>query len=126
RLGRGRAGRSEPGRSATRRVRAGWRRGRGRRHDVILVATSACAVLANILVSTKSKHAPPREGSTMEEALTETATLLATVAATVRPDQLDAPTPCSEFSVAELLDHVGEELQDSEQAARKVPRTKEY
>ncbi|MFJ3788573.1 TIGR03086 family metal-binding protein [Kitasatospora sp. NPDC090091] len=61
----------------------------------------------------------------MQTALTEFATLFARAAAAVPADRLGAATPCAQFTVAELLAHVGGVLPDSERAAAKLPRTDE-
>lgn len=58
----------------------------------------------------------------MKNALSETAAVFSKTAAAVRPDQFGAPTPCREFTVGDLLDHVGGTLIDAERAARKTPR----
>ncbi|MEV4560361.1 TIGR03086 family metal-binding protein [Kitasatospora sp. NPDC049285] len=58
----------------------------------------------------------------MQTAMTEFATLFAGAAAAVPADRLAAATPCERFTVAELLEHIGGILADSERAAARVPR----
>lgn len=56
-------------------------------------------------------------------AISELATSFAGTVRAIRPDQLDARTPCKEFTVAELLGHLAPVLASSERAARKQPQT---
>ncbi|MBV6696674.1 TIGR03086 family protein [Kitasatospora aureofaciens] len=58
----------------------------------------------------------------MQTALTELAELFATTTARITPEQLDRPTPCTDFTVRQLLAHLGGVLPDSERAAHKLPR----
>lgn len=61
----------------------------------------------------------------MQTALTELAELFAGTAARITPEQLDHKTPCSEYTVGQLLAHLGGILPDSARAARKLPRPAE-
>jgi uncharacterized protein (TIGR03086 family) len=63
----------------------------------------------------------------MQTAMNELARLFADTADRVSPEQLDHPTPCSKYTVGQLLAHLGGVFPDSERAARKlaVPTTAE-
>lgn len=61
----------------------------------------------------------------MRTALSELATQFAATADRITPDQLDRRTPCPDYSVGDLLAHLGGILPDSERAARKEPRPAE-
>ncbi|MGW7370049.1 TIGR03086 family metal-binding protein [Streptomyces sp. NPDC054841] len=58
----------------------------------------------------------------MHDHIDELATAVAGTARAVRPEQLDARTPCERFTVADLLGHLAGTLADSGRAARKQPR----
>ena len=57
----------------------------------------------------------------MSDAITHAAAAAADVVAGVRPDQLDGPTPCAEFDVRTLGNHMTGFLPYSANAARKGP-----
>ncbi|MGW7402308.1 TIGR03086 family metal-binding protein [Streptomyces sp. NPDC054833] len=57
--------------------------------------------------------------STLGPAIRECADAVASTASGIRDEQLQDPTPCEKFTVAELLDHLGTTLQASARAARK-------
>ncbi|MET8450766.1 TIGR03086 family metal-binding protein [Streptomyces sp. NPDC005209] len=57
--------------------------------------------------------------STLGPAIRECADAVAATTAGIRDEQLQDPTPCEKFTVAELLDHLGTTLQASVRAARK-------
>ncbi|MGF1426693.1 TIGR03086 family metal-binding protein [Kitasatospora sp. LaBMicrA B282] len=59
----------------------------------------------------------------MQTAIQEFATAFTDTAAAIRADQLGHRTPCEQFTVAELLGHVGQVLASSERAARKQPQS---
>ena len=57
--------------------------------------------------------------STLHPAIRECADAVAATASGIRSEQLGDRTPCEKFTVAELLDHLGETLSSSARAARK-------
>ncbi|MEU5532191.1 TIGR03086 family metal-binding protein [Streptomyces sp. NPDC020362] len=61
----------------------------------------------------------------MQTAMTEFATLFARTVEAVPADRLTAATPCEQYTVADLLAHLGGVLPDAERAAAKLPRTGE-
>ncbi|MBT2392569.1 TIGR03086 family protein [Streptomyces sp. ISL-1] len=59
------------------------------------------------------------EHSTLRTAIRECADEVAATATGIRTEQLGYRTPCEKYTVAELLDHLGETLSSSARAARK-------
>jgi uncharacterized protein (TIGR03086 family) len=59
----------------------------------------------------------------LHPAIRECADALALVATGIGDDQLQHPTPCEKYTVAELLDHLGATLRSSARAARKEAQT---
>ncbi|NUK70846.1 TIGR03086 family protein [Streptomyces lunaelactis] len=60
--------------------------------------------------------------STLPTAIRECADAVAATASGFSAEQLGDRTPCEKFTVAELLDHLGETLSSSARAARKEPQ----
>ncbi|MDA5142608.1 TIGR03086 family metal-binding protein [Streptomyces sp. AD681] len=58
----------------------------------------------------------------MSAVITELADVLTVTAEAVRPEQLEARTPCTDFTVGRLLDHLASFLARSQGAARKIPQ----
>ena len=74
--------------------------------------------------------AEPTKGPTMNltlpdprPALFDGIRLVSTLAAGVRPEQFDLPTPCAEYTVAELLEHLRGALGRTEEISRRIPLT---
>lgn len=57
--------------------------------------------------------------STLHPAIRECAEAVASTASGIREEQLQDPTPCEKFTVAELVDHLGVTLVSAARAARK-------
>lgn len=60
--------------------------------------------------------------NTLHSALSECAEVVTATASGIAVEQLGNRTPCEKFTVAELLDHLGQTLSSSTRAARKEPQ----
>ncbi|MER5459876.1 TIGR03086 family metal-binding protein [Streptomyces sp. NPDC002668] len=63
--------------------------------------------------------------STLSTAIRDCADAVAATASGISAQQLSDRTPCEKFTVAELLDHLGQTLSSSARAARKEPQSAE-